>query len=277
MPDQPATRSPRRTSLLYLGLLMLTLGGLAWQARPDGRLHLRFPAVDGDATIVQLPSGDTLLIDGGASPSALSAALGQAMPYWQRSLQAVVLTSASARHVPGQVDALAHYRALAAYAAPDAASARSATAREWRRLLAEQRTPIRTLRAGQRIDLGDGVRLIVLAAGEGALLRIEYGSTSAVLAQSSPAEGEGGLAQAGRLRPAQLAVFPWERDPRTALMQALRPAAVIYSDGFQSDHPALLSYAERRVGREALYHERVNAALEWVSDGRHSWILSENS
>src|SRR5690349_17263051 len=96
----------------------------------------------GDAVLIQTPAGGYVLVDGGSDPAALSAALGRQLPFWKRDLDAVVLTAADGAHLPGQVAALARYHAGLALTPPIAK--RGALIDEWRRLLAEQRTPIRS-------------------------------------------------------------------------------------------------------------------------------------
>ena len=54
----------------------------------------------GSATLVRTPSGKTLLIDTGPNASILRA-LGLALPEWQRSIDAIVLTSTSAKSTGG--------------------------------------------------------------------------------------------------------------------------------------------------------------------------------
>ena len=201
----------------------------------------------------------------------MSAALGRSMPYWKRDLSMVVLTSKDARHLPGQVAALAHYQVGRAFAHPDAMQGSGATLREWRRQLHEQSVPLEALREGQLLPLGGAVQLRVLALGEGCVLEIEYGTTLAVLAHSAaPAMFE--------LRPtgqAQLVLFPWEYDPHSALLEAAQARIVVYSDGAQAEDPARLSMHDRRIGKAAQYHEAIHGAIEWSSDGRRVWIRTE--
>src|SRR6185503_19127785 len=147
MPATPAPRALRWRKVIIQGaLLAAALLLLAWRARPDGRLHVIFLATKGDAALIQTPSGGYVLVDGGSDPAALTAALGRRLPFWRRTLDAVVLTASDGAHLPGQVAALARYRAGIALAPP--AAKRSATLDEWLRLLGEQRTPVRAARAG---------------------------------------------------------------------------------------------------------------------------------
>ena len=257
-------------------LLAAVLAGLAWRAQPDGLLHVYFPALTGDAAIIQLPDGGWLLVDGGADPSALTAALGRRLPFWQRVLQLVVLTVPDGRRLPGQVAALTRYRAARALA-PQALR-RSAEVTEWRRLLAEQGTPLSPMQPGAALVLGGGLRLTVLAAGDGAergaILRLSYGRTAAVLDHSGDPADEELLAASAR--PADLLTFGWQREPQTALNAALHPRFVVFTDGHRENKPAEMTLPERAIGGAAVYHERLNGDLEWVSDGTRSWVVAEH-
>jgi beta-lactamase superfamily II metal-dependent hydrolase len=180
-PDTLSLANRRRKLIVQIALLLAALLALAWRARPDGRLHVIFLEGKGDAALIQTPAGGYVLLDGGSDPAALTAALGRRMPFWQRALDAVVLTAADGAHLPGQVAALARYRAGLALVPPVAR--RGATLAEWLRLLDEQHTPVQAARAGSRLDLG-GAALRVLAVGDGdeagLLLRLDYGATSVV-------------------------------------------------------------------------------------------------
>jgi competence protein ComEC len=265
----------RRKLVIQIALLGIALLALAWRARPDGRLHVIFVEGSGDAALIQTPAGGYVLLDGGGDPAALTAALGRRMPFWRRTLDAVVLTAPDGAHLPGQVAALARYRAGLALAPP--AVRRRATFDEWLRLLDEQHAPVRTARAGQQLGLG-GATLHVLAVGDGdaagLLLRLDYGATSVVFDQVGGAADEQALAANGP-RHASLLAFPWQRDPHTAVVEALRPQSLLFTDGQQADRPVEQTFVERAVNGAALYHERLNGAIEWVSDGRQSWVITE--
>ncbi len=271
----PAGR--RRALLIQSVLVIAALAALAWRARTDGRLHVIFPVAKGDAALIQTPTGSWVLIDGGGDPAALAAALGRHMPFWQRTLDIVVLTNVDSARLPGQVAALERYRAGFAVAPPTAK--RGPTLDAWLRLLGDQGTPIRRARAGDRLDLG-GATLRVLATGDGdeagLVLRLDYGATSVVFDHSGGGGDEETIA-AGGPRPATLLVFPWQRDPGAGIVAALRPRAMVLTDGTQADRPALLTFAERSIGGAALYHEQLDGTIEWISDGSRSWIVTERS
>ncbi len=278
MAEAPDTAARRTRLALPLGLLIGVLLLLAWRAWPDGRLHVIALDTPGDALLIQTPAGGYTLIDGGSDPAALATALGRQLPFWRRSLDLVVLTRSDQAHLPGQVAALARYGADSALLAPGQHG--GATFAEWRRLLREQNTPVRTLRAGERIGLG-GATLVVLAAGDGEergpILRLDYGATAAVIAHSGGPDDERALAEAGTLSRVSLAVYPWERDAQNDFIAALRPRWLFLTDGLRTDEPPQQSFAQREAGGTQVFHERTHGTVSWVSDGRMSWVIHEET
>lgn len=63
----------------------------------------------GDALLVRAPGGHTLLVDTGADASILRA-LGETLPPWQRSLDALITLSANKKAVGGEPFVLERYR-----------------------------------------------------------------------------------------------------------------------------------------------------------------------
>lgn len=258
---------------IQITVVLLILAGLGFAQRPDGQLHVFFLETAGDAALIQTPSGQYVLVDGGADPVALASALGRALPFWKRQLDAVILTLPDGQHAPGQVAALARYTAHIALAPPHKSS--SATMREWRRLLAQAHTPLHILHDDMHFRI-DGIEFEVLHAGsdgEGAVIAVRWGATSAVLAQSIGEMTETTLAAGTLLRRADLVAYPWERDPNNPLITALLPRAIVFTDGVSEDHPAELTMAQRAVGAAALYHERLHGLIEWRSDGRRTSVV----
>ena len=274
-PSAPSHRWRKRA--IQLALVVALLGMLAWRAQPDGRLHVVFLETKGDAALIQTPAGRYVLIDGGADPTALATGLGRRVPFWRRTLDAVVLTSRDSMHLPGQIAALARYHAGLAIAPPGVGK-EDALLLEWLRLLDEGRTPIRAARAGQRLDIG-GAMIRVLAAGDGdeagMVLRLDYGATSILFDHTGGEADEQALLRAGALRPATIVAFPWQRDPHTAILGALRPRALVLTDGWQVDPPVEQTFRERAIGGARLLHERLDGTIEWISDGKDSWIVTE--
>ncbi len=188
----------------WLVAVLLVAGSLIWLAfvsAPDGRLHLTF--FEG-GVLVRTPSGATVLIDGGPSPDRLNVALGRTLPFQQRGIDLVMVTSPQASQLGGLIDVLRNYRVDRILEPEPALSSGggSATYLEWRREVKKQGLPSTSAVAGQVVDLGRGYQLQVLAVPEPAaatrrrsplpapslVVRIEAGEISFLL--SFPPEKE---------------------------------------------------------------------------------------
>ncbi|HEY7347941.1 MAG TPA: ComEC/Rec2 family competence protein [Ktedonobacterales bacterium] len=132
---------------------------------PDGRLHITWLDVGpgGQAMLIQTPAGHTVLLDGGDHPAALEEALGQRLPFWQRTIDLALLTNPRDGHLLGLLDALGHYHinqaADAGMLHPSAAYA------SWRAQLAQRGIPYRQIRQGATIQIEPGVILQALSPG----------------------------------------------------------------------------------------------------------------
>ena len=108
--------------------LLVAAAALVWIAvgqMPDGRLHVFLLDVDGgQAVIVRTATGQAALIDGGSKPGALLTAMGRCLPFWQRSLSAVIATEQSNAPVAALMDASKRYDIGIAVAPPAGSRAR---------------------------------------------------------------------------------------------------------------------------------------------------------
>ncbi|MBI4130003.1 hypothetical protein HY468_01665 [Candidatus Roizmanbacteria bacterium] len=77
--------------------------------RPDGLLHIVFCDVgQGDGIYIRFPNGDDGLIDGGPNHDIL-VCLGKHMPFWDRTIELVVLTHPQSDHFAGLTEVLNRY------------------------------------------------------------------------------------------------------------------------------------------------------------------------
>lgn len=76
---------------------------------PDGKLHIVFCDVgQGDAAYIRFPDGRDMLVDGGPNDKVLEC-LGKHMPFWDHSLDLVVLTHPQNDHLQGLLSVIARY------------------------------------------------------------------------------------------------------------------------------------------------------------------------
>ncbi|MBI5077127.1 MBL fold metallo-hydrolase [Candidatus Falkowbacteria bacterium] len=103
--------------LLIIVLLWLTVSGnfYFWQDKDAPALSVYFFDVgEGDAIYIRAPNNFDVLIDGGPDKSVL-AELGEAMPFWDKTIEAMILTHPHSDHVTGLVEILRRYKVRQVY------------------------------------------------------------------------------------------------------------------------------------------------------------------
>lgn len=161
----------------------------------------------GDALLIE--SGRTrVLVDGGPDSSVL-VKLGSLLPFWDRSIDLIILTHPHADHLDGILEVLKRYDVGTVletgvnHSIPDYA--------EWRQVLAEKRIRAVIAEAGQKITLSGGAYLDILAPSKNfanaspkniheAMIvpELAYASTAALLMGDAEKPLERALAASGR-------------------------------------------------------------------------------
>lgn len=76
---------------------------------PDGRLHIVFCDVgQGDAVYIRTPTSEDILIDGGPNDKVLSC-LGRHMPFYDRTIDMVILSHPQKDHLQGLISVIQRY------------------------------------------------------------------------------------------------------------------------------------------------------------------------
>jgi competence protein ComEC len=264
---------------IVAALIWLALRGL-----PDGRLHVYFLDVgQGDAILIQAPDGRQILVDGGPSPMALLNELGAVLPFWDRSLDLVVLTHPDGDHLTGLISLLDRYRVARVL---DTRLTDSAwLAAPWRARLIEANIPRTIAERGMRIPVGE-VRITVLnpspkpLAGTASddnnnaiVLRLDYGQTSLLLTGDAESEAEADMLRAGlplRANLLKIGHHGSKGATSTPFLAAVAPRLAVIQVGAQNTfghpHPDVLSHlaaAQIEIFRTDQY-----GRIEVISDGR---------
>ena len=150
---------------------------LVWSAAfavPDGSLRLTFLNVgSADAILIQTPTGRSILVNGGLSPSQLSAALGRRLLPFDRHLDWLIVASTDEQQVgalPRVLDRFPPENAL--WSGPVGASYSSGQLDRW---LSGNSIPVTYALQGAVLDLGLGARLEVPSVSpRGAVLLVEW-------------------------------------------------------------------------------------------------------
>jgi len=145
----------RRTSNFVFSIFgfLIFLNVLTWTAvyelsQPQFLEVIFFDIGQGDAIFVVTPQRHQILIDGGPG-SVILEKLGREMPFWDRTIDLVILTHPDHDHLAGLIEVLRRYRVkniLWTGVVKD-----TVLFREWQRLLNEGDAEIFIAQAGQRI------------------------------------------------------------------------------------------------------------------------------
>ena len=278
------------TTAGVLGIGCVLIWSLAL-TQPDGRLHVWFLDVgQGDGVLVQTPSGRQLLIDGGESPQTLFSELGAALPFWDRSLDLLLLTHPDGDHMLAQIDVPARFSVAQAVAAPTTLS--HPDSERWQATMAEQGVEVLSQAAGGWIDLGDGVGLWLLwpqAAGyigpdadnENSLVaKLVYGDFSVLLTGDAGVPSEVELLAAGApLASTVLKVGHHGSDTSTsaAFLHAVAPSLAVIQVGAENRYGHPTTEIIERLGDVVTLRNDRHGRIHVWSDGQNMWVEAEEN
>ena len=281
-------RQPRRLPW-WLILLALAPAALIWAAAlslPDGKLHVVIADVgQGDSVLIATPRGRSILVDGGPDPLAAARLLGDSLPFWDRSVDMVVLTHPHSDHVAGLPEVLRRYdvdRIL-----ERTISFESADYAEWREAVDAEGAAIVQAAPGQILYTNDGVVVEVLAPSEklpagassnpniaSVVLRLTYGQVSFLLTGDMFTEAEEGLLATGA--PVQSDVLKVaHHGSRTSssqrFIERVGPAVAVISVGEDNrhghPHEEIFRALLDQVGDQNLFLTSERGSIEFVTDG----------
>jgi len=269
--------------LVFLAILQL----------PDGRLHVAFLDVgQGDAILLTTPQGQQILVDGGPDPAALTSALGRQMPFWDRSIDLLVLTHADGDHLTGLAEALERYRVGAWL--DNGSSVDNPLVHQCEALLDRAKVARHSAAAGEKLALGDGLTLEVLhppqsqvaeMAGDSnnnsVVLRVAWNQVSFLLTGDVEEDGERQLVESGL--PLQATVLKVAHhgsagSSTAEFLQAVQPSFAVISVGAdnRAGHPAPAMLDRlAQLGKVELLRTDERGTVEFITDGRRLWVRTE--
>jgi competence protein ComEC len=266
---------------------------------PDGRLHVAFLNVgQGDAILITTPAGRQILVDGGPSPAALTSALGKEMPFWDRSLDVLVMTHTDADHITGLAEVLERYEVgrWLESGLPD----QDPTYLACREILVEKAIPDNQLRAGDWLDLGHGIRLEVLhppgqplsgttadANNNSLVLRLVWDNMGFLLAGDVEAPAEQYLMRSGQPLSARVLKVGHHGSARSStagFLSAVSPSFAVISAGAgnafglpdEAVVQRLAGYCDGGILRTD-EHGTVEFVTAPSPDGQKLWIYTEKT
>jgi competence protein ComEC len=280
---------------LILPLLVVTI--LVWSVAltmPDDKLRVSFLDVgQGDAILIQTPNGQNILIDGGPDHQEINLELSEKLPFWDRTIDLVVCTQPHADHVTGLIDVLRRYQVNQVL--DPGVPHDSPVYQEWLGLIEDKGIEYNIARAGQKIDLGNGIKLEVLNPPEslwvgtsddvdnnGVVLRLSWGHVSFLFTADIGEEAEFELiGQRANLRSTVLKVAHHGSRTSTTpqFLAAVDPEVAVILVGRDNPfgHPSLEVWQRLidRLGEDNVYRTDDDGTIEFISDGKTLWVKTD--
>ncbi|MGD2065285.1 MAG: DNA internalization-related competence protein ComEC/Rec2 [Dehalococcoidia bacterium] len=285
-------------SMKWLILPFLIVAILVWSlalTSPDDKLHVSFLDVgQGDAILIQTPSGKDILIDGGPDLQKISLELSEKLPFWDRTLDLVVCTQPQADHVTGLVDVLQRYKVKQVL--EPGVSYNSSIYQEWLSVVEDKGIEYNIARAGQEIDLGNGIELEVLNPPEslfeetshdvdnnGVVLRLTWGKVGFLFTADIREEAEFELiGQRANLRSTVLKVAHHGSSTSTSrqFLAAVDPEVTVICVGaynpFGHPSPEVVERLIDRLGEDNVYRTDEDGTIEFITDGERLWVRADS-
>lgn len=279
--------------LLALGVTAAT-SWWAWSAHRH-LLQLALLNVGQGECIVVHGTGRTVLLDGGSSSMpGDEAGRGTIVPYLQshgvNHIDAMIISHADADHCNALLRVLQEVPVVMAIDGGNSHGIDEIDYQQLKTELRRRRIPVVAARAGQSLDLGDGAALRVLAPvqpllrgdnNNGAVVRLDYGQTSALLTADIEREAEERLVRRGanlRCTVLKLAHHGSQTSSSPLLLNGARPQAAILSCGRYNSfgHPATATLNRLQQQHIPVFRTDLNGTILVTSDGRECWIQPEH-
>lgn len=146
--------------LLILFSILIFVLLLVWFTAPDGKL--KFYVLDvgqGDAIFIETPRKNQILVDGGPNSKVLSE-LGEVMPFYDRTIDLIVLTHPQQDHIFGLVEVLKRYKVASVLMT--GVDYPGGAYEEFKKIIGEKNINVFIAQSGQKVFLDKDAYLDVL-------------------------------------------------------------------------------------------------------------------
>ncbi len=281
------------------------VGGYVYheERRPHVLEIYAFSVQGGLSYLIRTPEDRRVLINGGAN-SDIIAKISEILPFYSRRIDMVISTDATDKSASGLVDVIERYRVDDAYVPafiPESVGIASSTDGAYRAFLDaahERGIEVREITAGDRIDLDSNVSMRSLfpvpaarfsyskASPPEIFLRIDYGSTSAVLLGGASVKAQKYIASSSTRDVSSADVLIVSHSALASnmnkkLIDSIRPHFFIYSKAENRTAPQIKPLSSKAMSKKLAedplssipesgrINIRGSGVVHFISDGEH--------
>lgn len=242
---------------------------------PDGLVHLTLLDVGtGSAILLESPSGQRVLINGGPSTKRLSDHLGRRLPPFQRDLDLLLIASPDVDDLDALGENVLRFRPRQAVWLGNQDLCWEGD--HLRAVMEENQIPVVYGEAGQRLVFKDGLQVRILAVNpRGGTLLIQYGNFQALFPFGLSADNRQDWGQGrelGEISVYYLADNGYQSSNPSAWIDNLRPELLLLSVGLKDSRGLPDRGLMDRLGGYSLLRTDLNGSIELITDGQRLWI-----
>ena len=153
----------KKHGLILIILFLLFVSGLLvftdWQNSHRGFTFAMLDIGQGDALFIESPTGTQVLVDAGP-PRKILSELTKVMPYFDRSIDAIIITNPDQDHIGGIADILESYKVGEIFESGTWSD--SKTYQNLEKEIADKKIPDILAKKGMLLDLGSGAVIDII-------------------------------------------------------------------------------------------------------------------
>ena len=272
--------------------LMVSSAAAPLSCKAEEQLQVHFLDVgQGDAILLTYGSKQ-VLVDGGPSPQALLNELGSKMPFWDRTIELVVLTHSHSDHINGLLEVLQRYEVghVLYPETPVDPGQPGHVFNRWLKLIKQHGIDSTVARAGQYFYLGDALVTVLNPPGQlfegthsdldnnSVVLNIEYGRFDFMLTGDLMWQGELDMVLTRLVNQADL-LKVGHHGSRTSssseFLAVVRPGAGVICVGqntYGHPHEEVVARLESFMPAENVWRTDKLDGVSIITDGQRIWL-----
>lgn len=153
----------RKNLKWYFLILVFTATLLVWYVvfceSRSGLVVYALNIGQGDAIFIEAENGNQILIDGGPNKKILEE-LGKVMPFYDRKIDAVILTHPHEDHLNGLIEVLKNYKIGAVFTSGN--RGKTSAYDEFQKIIKEKNIPLFLTKQGMKFEIDSGAELDIL-------------------------------------------------------------------------------------------------------------------